>query len=59
MIGRVALILVAVALLLAIMGKLSRPKVGRRKTGRVESARKCPECGAYVIEGAACRCGHG
>ena len=58
MIGRVALLVIAVALLFAMLGKLGRPKVGKRKAAdRVESARKCPACGAYVIEGQRCTCG--
>lgn len=57
MIGRVALIVIAVALLFAMLGRLGRPKVGRRKAGRVESAQKCPACGAWVLDGQACSCG--
>ena len=57
MIGRLALLTIAVALLLAILGKLGRPKVGGRPARRVESARKCPACGAYVLDGQRCRCG--
>ena len=60
MIGRLALIVIAVAVLLAMLGRLGRPKVSRDKqAGRVESARKCPACGAYVLEGQACTCGKG
>lgn len=58
MIARAAILLIAVALLFAMLGKLARPKVGGRKASpRVESARKCPACGAYVIEGTTCSCG--
>lgn len=58
MIGRIALIVIAVTLLLAMMGKLTRPKVGRDKAARrMESARKCPGCGAYVLDGQPCPCG--
>jgi hypothetical protein len=58
MIGKLALIVIAVALLLAMTGRLKRPKVGRGKTARqVQSARKCPACGAYVLDGQTCDCG--
>jgi hypothetical protein len=57
MIGRLALIVIAVALLFALLGRLGRPKVGGRPARRVESARKCPGCGAYVLDGQRCRCG--
>ena len=60
MIGRMALILIAIALLLAMLGKLSRSKVGRDKEARrVRSARKCPACGTYVLDGQECSCGAG
>jgi hypothetical protein len=58
MIGRMALILIAVALLVAMLRKLTRPKVGRSKPApRVATARKCPACGAYVLDDQACTCG--
>ena len=61
MIGRMALILIAVALLLALLGKLKRTKVGKDKPARrVKSARQCPSCGAWVIKGEPCSsCGRG
>lgn len=58
MIGRMALILIAVALLVMMLRKLARPQVGRGKPARrVEVARKCPGCGAYVLDGQRCDCG--
>lgn len=58
MIAKLALAVIAVALVLAVMGRLSRPKVGKRKDARrVESARKCPACGAWVLDGQECSCG--
>ncbi len=55
MIGRVVLVLVAVALFLAIIGKLRLPQVPQRpKDKAVESARKCPGCGAYVLADQPC-----
>ena len=47
MIGRVVLILIAVALLMAMIGKLRLPK--RPERPAVQSARKCPDCSAYVV----------
>jgi hypothetical protein len=52
MIGRVVLLLVAVALLMAMLGKLRLPK--RPERPAVQSARKCPDCGAYVVAGQPC-----
>lgn len=57
MIVRVALVVIAVALLLAMLGRLRRPKVGGRPARRVEAARKCPACGSYVLDGQTCSCG--
>ncbi len=60
MIGRAALILIAVALLVAMLKRSFRKGVAADKpTQRVKSARKCPACGAYVIDGQPCACGHG
>ena len=52
MIGRVVLLLLAVVLLLAILGKLRLPK--RTERPAVQAARKCPDCGAYVVAGQPC-----
>jgi hypothetical protein len=50
MIGRVVLLLIAVALILAFIGKLRLPRLPKRPAGRaVAQARKCPDCGAYVV----------
>ena len=58
MIGRVALIVIAAALLVAMIKRSLRAKVpAARPPRRVESTRKCPACGAYVIDGEACSCG--
>ena len=52
MIGRVLLILIAVVLLLAMLGRLRLPRRPQRPA--VESARKGPRCGAYVMAGQPC-----
>jgi hypothetical protein len=50
MIGRVVLLLIAVAIVLAMIGKLRLPRLPRRPAGKaIEPARKCPDCGAYVV----------
>jgi len=50
MIGRIILLTIAVALILAFIGKLRFPKLPRRPEGKsIEPARKCPDCGAYVV----------
>lgn len=50
MISRALLLLVGVILLLAVVGKLQRPRVppGPARP-EVQSARKCPDCDAYVL----------
>jgi len=58
MIAKIALVVLAVAVVLAVMGRLGGGKVGRDKQARrVETARKCPACGAYVLGDDACSCG--
>ncbi|HET9067891.1 MAG TPA: hypothetical protein VFN28_04550 [Amaricoccus sp.] len=52
MIGRIALLALAVVLLLAIIGKLRLPKPPGRPA--VQAARKCPECGAYMVGDGPC-----
>ena len=59
MIARIALLVIAVAIVLAISGRLRRSKIGRKASPRVEAAHKCAACGAYVIEGQPCGCGRG
>jgi hypothetical protein len=49
-IARALLLLAGVVLLLALVGKLQRPKVPPGPTRpAVQSARKCPDCGSYVL----------
>jgi hypothetical protein len=52
MIGRVLLLLLAVAIVMAMIGRLRLPKPPRRPA--VQSARKCPNCGAYVVGDGPC-----
>jgi hypothetical protein len=47
MIGRIVLLLIAVAIVMAMIGRLRLPKPPGRPA--VQSARKCPDCGAYVV----------
>lgn len=51
-----AAVLVVLALLLATMiGRAIRPQVPRDRQGpRIETASKCPSCGAYRVGGGAC-----
>ncbi len=47
---RAVLLFLVVVLVLGMVGKLRLPKVPpRRRRPEVESARKCPDCDAYVI----------
>ena len=52
MIGRILLVAVAVALLLAMIGRRRVPKEPDRPA--VQAARKCPGCGAYVVGDGGC-----
>lgn len=46
-------------LVLGMFGKLRRPKLpGIRRRKQVQEARKCPDCGSYVIGDGPCPC-HG
>jgi hypothetical protein len=57
MILRVALLVVIVILLLAALGRSGGSRVaGDKPARRVESARKCGVCDAYIIEGRPARC---
>jgi hypothetical protein len=45
-------------MILAIMGRLRFPKFGSRNgKGRIRDARKCPECGSYILHDGDCGCG--
>ncbi|MBP7242658.1 hypothetical protein [Amaricoccus sp.] len=50
---KLAILLLAVALLASL---LARGRKARPPTRAVEAARKCPECGAWVVAGARCDC---
>jgi hypothetical protein len=50
MIVRLALLVLAAVLIVAIIGRWMNPRVaGRPPAPRVQSARKCPICEAYVL----------
>ncbi len=56
MLKAVLVFLVAMALL-GLVGK-GRPKMPRAgRDPKIQAARKCPSCGAYVIGDAPCICG--
>lgn len=49
------LIIAALLLLAGMIGRSLAPRVDKAARGKaVEAARKCPACGAYALEGAAC-----
>jgi hypothetical protein len=55
MIFKIALVLLALALLAGMIGKAGRRPVDRTKAKPIEAARKCPVCGVYVLgESASC-----
>lgn len=45
-------------IILAMFGKLRMPKLPRRKRPekKIAEARKCPDCGSYVLGEGACSC---
>jgi len=44
---------------LAMFGKLRAPKIDNPfKRDKTLSARKCPECGSYILGDGPCACGH-
>lgn len=56
MVKVVSLFLIAM-IVLAMLGRLKMPKIGLRKgRPKVAEARKCPDCGNYVLTGADCGC---
>lgn len=49
------LLLLALAALAAMLRRqFGPPRTGRAKGPVIEAARKCPGCGAYVLDGAPC-----
>ncbi|MFO1105755.1 MAG: hypothetical protein U1E34_06615 [Amaricoccus sp.] len=52
---RVGLVLILALLLAGMVSRAIRPTVARREPGpRIETAAKCPSCGAYRVGTAAC-----
>lgn len=45
-------------IILAMFGKLRVPRLPRRKRpeNKITDARKCPDCGAYILGDGACSC---
>jgi hypothetical protein len=57
MLIKVVLLFLIAMLVLGMFGKLRAPKLpkfGKRK--RMEQARKCPDCGSYIIGDGPCPC---
>lgn len=56
MVKVVTLFLIAM-IVLAMMGRLRFPKFGsRNRKGSIKDARKCPECGSYILHDGDCGC---
>ena len=56
MVKVVTLFLIAL-MVLGMLGRLKMPKLGRRKgRGKVAEARKCPDCGSYILSDGDCGC---
>jgi hypothetical protein len=54
---RAALLFLVVMALIGLLGKYrSKPVAKRNAEPAIESARKCPRCGTYLIGGASCDC---
>lgn len=49
MIVKAVTLFLAFILLVGMFGKLMGPRTPRKPGPAIEAARKCPECGAYVI----------
>ena len=54
MMSKIALLLLAVVILAGAIAKWRRPDAPKRNA--IEPARKCPECGAYVVGPGPCPC---
>jgi hypothetical protein len=60
MIVRLLLLLLIVVAVLALLGRWGRPRVPPKdRSTAVEAARKCPDCGAWVLAGERCPCTDG
>ena len=56
MVKIISLFLIAMVVL-AIFGRLRLPGLGKRKgRSQIKEARKCPDCGTYVLEPGPCKC---
>lgn len=54
MIGKALVFAIAATLLASMIGKWMRPAPPRDKGPAIETARKCPSCGTYLIGPAPC-----
>lgn len=54
---RIALLFLILMALIGLLGKLRKPTLrGRKRENAIESARKCPRCGTYLIGESECPC---
>ncbi|QDL92295.1 hypothetical protein FDP22_11215 [Paroceanicella profunda] len=56
MMAKIALLLLVVLAVIALAGKWAEKILPRRKGPEVRAARKCPQCGAWQVEGVPCIC---
>jgi len=56
MIFKVVTLFLAFILVVGMIGKLVSPRQPRKPGPAIEAARKCPECGTYVIGAAPAPC---
>ena len=60
MITRLVVLVLLGLLIAGLIRKWTRPVLPRDRRGTtIESARRCPECGAYVLAGEVCACTRG
>ncbi len=54
---KLAILFLVVMVVMALTLARPKRKGGRRRRGpRVAEAKRCPDCGAYVVNGEACPC---
>lgn len=58
MLIKIVTVFLVFMVVLAIFGKLRMPKLPMPRRGdRIPPAKKCPDCGTYLVDGRPCSCG--
>lgn len=56
MISKIALVLVALVVLAGALSRWRKPPKAQPGANEIEAARKCPDCGTYLIGQGPCPC---